>query len=216
VLQRTGILQRRRRRSLRGPHRHLFEAHTRSTWRPRSGSKVTHLALTSALVDSRDFLAARRRAENEVLMPTGAEIAFAGGPDCNDHSQIWDVLDKAHPKHPEMVLLRGGSSKGAERIAACWAEARRIAQVVFKPNWTRHAKAAPLKPNDALLQTLPIGVIVFPGSRTPCPAALLLRRSGPAHGLGIAAFAGAIAVGVVKNALTQYSLQLPANRTYWR
>lgn len=142
----------------------LFEAHTGSSWRPRSGSKVNHRALTSALIDSRDFLAARRRAENEVLMPAGVRIAFAGGADCNDHARIWDVLDKAHAKHPDMVLLHGGSSKGAERIAACWAEARKIAQVVFKPDWTKHAKAAPFKRNDALLQTLPIGVIVFPGS----------------------------------------------------
>ena len=142
----------------------LFEAHTGSSWRPRSGSKVNHRALTSALVDSRDFLAARRRAENEVLMPVGARIAFAGGADCNDHSRIWDVLDKVLAKHPDMVLLHGGTAKGAERIAACWAEARKIAQVVFKPDWTKHAKAAPFKRNDALLQTLPIGVIVFPGS----------------------------------------------------
>lgn len=97
-------------------------------------------------------------------MPVCAKIAFARGPDCNDHSRIWDVLDKALAKHPDMGLLHGGSSKGAERIAACWAEARKIAQVVFKPDWTKHAKAAPFKRNDALLQTLPIGVIVFPGS----------------------------------------------------
>jgi hypothetical protein len=73
-------------------------------------------------------------------------------------------LDKVFAKHPDMVLLHGGSPKGAERIAACWAEARKIAQVVFKPDWTKHAKAAPFKRNDQLLQTLPIGVIVFPGS----------------------------------------------------
>jgi hypothetical protein len=60
--------------------------------------------------------------------------------------------------------LHGGTAKGAERIAACWAEARKVTQVVFKPDWTRHAKAAPFKRNDQLLQTLPIGVIVFPGS----------------------------------------------------
>ena len=142
----------------------LFEAHTGSSWRPRSGSKVSHRALTSALIDSRDFLAARRRSENEVLMPAGAKIAFAGGADCNDHARIWDVLDKVRAKHPDMVLLHGGSTKGAERIAACWADKRRIAQVVFKPDWTKHAKAAPFKRNDQLLQTLPIGVIVFPGS----------------------------------------------------
>ena len=142
----------------------LFEAHTGSSWRPRAGSKVNHRALTSAVIDSRDFLAARRRAENQVLMPAGSKIAFAGGADCNDHARIWDVLDKALAKHPDMVLLHGGSSKGAERIAACWAEKRKIAQVVFKPDWTKHAKAAPFKRNDQLLATLPIGVIVFPGS----------------------------------------------------
>ena len=60
------------------------------------------------------------------------------------------------------MLLHGGPSKGSERIAACWAEARKIVQVIFKP--ARHAKAAPFKRYDTLLQTLPIGVIVFPGS----------------------------------------------------
>ena len=66
-------------------------------------------------------------------MPAGAKIAFVGGADCNDHTRIWEVLDKARAKHPDMVLLHGGSAKGAERIAACWAQKRRIAQVVFKP-----------------------------------------------------------------------------------
>jgi YspA, cpYpsA-related SLOG family len=142
----------------------LFQTHTGSSWRPRSGSKVNHRALTSALIDSRDFLAARRRAETQVMIPTGAKIAFAGGAECNDHARIWEALDKVFAKHPDMVLLHGGTAKGAERIAACWAETRKIAQVVFKPDWTKHAKAAPFKRNDQLLQTLPIGVIVFPGS----------------------------------------------------
>jgi hypothetical protein len=63
-----------------------------------------------------------------------------------------------------MVLLHGGSPRGAERIAACWADNRKVAQVAFKPDWNRHAKAAPFKRNDKMLETLPIGVIVFPGS----------------------------------------------------
>ena len=42
--------------------------------------------------------------------------------------------DKALARHPDVVLLHGGSSMGAERIAARWAEAREIAQVVFKPD----------------------------------------------------------------------------------
>jgi len=141
-----------------------FERHAGSAWRPRSGSKVNHRALTSAMIDSRDFLAARRKAENDVLLPVGPKVAFTGGLDFNDHRAIWDRLDKALAKHPDMVLLHGGSPRGAERIATCWADNRKIAQIAFKPDWARHAKAAPFKRNDQMLETLPIGVIVFPGS----------------------------------------------------
>ena len=141
-----------------------FERQTRSAWRPRSGSMVNHRALTAALIDSRDFIAAKRRAETEPLLPTGPKIAFTGGMEFNDHMLIWDKLDKVHVKHPDMVLLHGGSPKGAERIAAAWADARKVTQIAYKPDWARHAKAAPFKRNDALLEALPIGVMVFPGS----------------------------------------------------
>jgi hypothetical protein len=125
---------------------------------------VNHRTLTSAMIDSRDFLAARRRAETEVLVPAGPKIAVTGGLDFNDHGLIWDKLDRVHAKHPDMVLLHGGSPKGAERIAAKWADHRKVPQIAFKPDWTRYAKAAPFKRNDAMLEALPIGVMVFPGT----------------------------------------------------
>ena len=142
----------------------LFETHTGTGWRPRTGSKVNHRALTAAVIDSRDFLAAKRRAEAEVMVPPGPKVAFTGGYECNDHQAIWAALDRVHAKHPGMVLLHGGSPKGAERIAACWADSRRVPQVAFKPDFTRHKNAAPFKRNDQLLDVLPIGVVVFPGS----------------------------------------------------
>ena len=141
-----------------------FEAHTGSVWHPRTGSQVDHKTLTAAMIDSRDFLAARRRVETQPLIPTGAKIAFAGGTDCNDVAAIWDVLDRVRGKHPDMVLLHGGSPKGAERIASRWADTRKVTQIVFAPDWKRHAKAAPFKRNDELLKILPIGVVAFPGS----------------------------------------------------
>ena len=116
------------------------------------------------MIDSRDFLAAKRRVETEPLIPAGPKIAFTGGLDFNDHRLIWERLDKALARHPDMVLLHGGSPKGAERIAACWADNRKTPQIVFKPEWTRHGKAAPFKRNDRMLEILPIGVIVCPGS----------------------------------------------------
>ena len=136
---------------------------TGTPWSPRSGSRVNHRQMTAAMIDSRDFLAAKRRADNEVLLPSGPKIAFSGG-DTTDHQLIWDKLDQVHAKHPDMVLLHGGTPKGAERIAATWANNRKIPQVAFKPDWTKHAKAAPFKRNDQMLATMPIGVIIFPGT----------------------------------------------------
>lgn len=141
-----------------------FNLHFRKPWTPRSGSVANRKALTASMIDSRDFISARRLADREVLIPTGPKIALTSGSDFNDHKLIWDVLDRVHAKHPDMVLLHGGSTSGGERIAACWADARKVTQIAFKPNWARHAKAAPFKRNDEMLAVLPIGVIIFPGS----------------------------------------------------
>ncbi|ODR88809.1 DUF2493 domain-containing protein [Sinorhizobium alkalisoli] len=156
----------------------LFEAETGSAWRPRTGSKVSHANMTAAMIDSKDFLSARRRAETEVLIPAGTKIAFSGGMDYNDHERIWGKLDLAHAKHPDMVLLHGGSPKGAERIAACWAESRKVTQIAFKPNWAKHAKAAPFRRNDEMLSVIPAGVIIFPGSGITGNLADKARRLG--------------------------------------
>ncbi len=142
----------------------LFEAHLGQTWHPQSGSQVNRKHMTAALIDSRDYLDAKRKTDLEPLLPTGTKIAFTGGKDVTDTASIWAALDRVRAKHEDMVLLHGGSPKGAERIAACWADNRKCQQIVFKPNWTRHGKAAPFKRNDQLLETLPIGLIVFPGS----------------------------------------------------
>jgi len=136
------------------------------------------------MIDSRDFLSAKRRADTEVLLPAGPEIAFSGG-DTTDHRPIRDKLDQVHAKHPDIVLLHGGSPKGAERIAATWASSRKVPQVAFKPDWTKHAKVAPFKRNDQMLATLPIGVIVFPGTGIQDNLADKARKMGiPVHRIG--------------------------------
>lgn len=141
-----------------------YERHAGSPWRPRAGSLVNHKTLTSAMIDSREFLAARRRAEQSVLLPPGPKIAFTGGLDCNDHRQIWDALDRVHAKYPDMVLMHGKSPKGAEKIASRWADHRSVPQIGFAPDWGRHGRAAPFRRNDAMLEILPVGVMIFPGT----------------------------------------------------
>ncbi|MEO1985141.1 MAG: DUF2493 domain-containing protein [Martelella sp.] len=137
---------------------------TGSPWSPRTGSQVNHRALTSAVIDSRDFIAERKRANREVLLPAGPKVAVSGGADYNDHKLIWDKLDQVHAKHPDMVLMHGKSPKGAEKIAARWADHRNVTQIGFAPDWTKHGRAAPFKRNDQMLDVLPIGVMVFPGT----------------------------------------------------
>src|SRR5260221_2661362 len=107
----------------------LFERHTGSSWRPRAGSMVNHRTLTAAMIYSRDFIAAKRRSETEVLLPPGAKVAFTGGLDFNDHRAIWDRLDQVHAKHPQMVMLHGGNPKGTNRMPPAWANARQGAQI---------------------------------------------------------------------------------------
>lgn len=141
-----------------------YERHTGSSWKPRTGSMVNQKALTSAMIDGRDFLTAKKRAARKVLLPPGPKIAFTGGLEFNDRRLIWAKFDQVHAKHPDMVLMHGKSPKGAEKIASRWADHRKVPQIGFAPDWAKHAKAAPFKRNDAMLEVLPIGVIVFPGT----------------------------------------------------
>jgi hypothetical protein len=53
-----------------------------------------------------------------------------------------------------------------------------VPQVVFRPDRTRHGKAAPFRRNEHLLESLPIGVIVFPGSGITDNLADTARRMG--------------------------------------
>jgi len=141
-----------------------YERQLKKPWIPRSGSKVSHRNLTAAMIDSRDFLMARRRAEQEVLVPAGPKIVVTGGLDYNDHQLIWSKLDQVHEKHSDMVLVHGKSPKGAERIASLWATKRGVPQIGFAPDWTKHGRAAPFKRNDQILEIVPKGVLHFPGT----------------------------------------------------
>src|SRR3546814_13918791 len=90
--------------------------------------------MTAAMVDARDFIAARKRADQTVLIPEGTRIAITGGTDYHDHRRIWAALDKVHARPPHMVLLHGGTPSGAEHIADCWARNRQITAIAFKPD----------------------------------------------------------------------------------
>ena len=141
-----------------------YRAETGSLWRPRRGSHVSQTGrLTSAAIDARDFMRAKKDRETMAHLPEGTLIAVAGGKDVADPAAVIARLDKARAKYADMVLVHGGGP-GVEKIAARWAERNGIQQIVCKPDWNRHGRAAPFRRNDDLLNLLPRGVIAFPGS----------------------------------------------------
>ena len=140
-----------------------YRAETGEVWRPRRGSHTSQTGtLTSAAIDARDFLRARQDRETRAHLPEGTLVAIAGGRDA-DAGAVFRSLDRAKAKYADLVLVHGGGP-GVERIAAQWAEQRGVHQVVCKPDWDRHGRAAPFRRNDELLNLLPKGVIVFPGN----------------------------------------------------
>ena len=141
-----------------------YRATTGEVWRPRYGSHTSQTGkLTSAAIDARDFIRARKDRETMAHLPSGTLVAIAGGKDIADPAAVIARLDKAREKYPDMVLVHGGGP-GVERIAARWAERNGVHQIVCKPDWDRHGRAAPFRRNDELLNLLPKGVIAFPGS----------------------------------------------------
>ena len=141
-----------------------YLAETGNVWRPRRGSNVSQTGtLTSAAIDARDFARARQDRKTAAHLPQGTLVAIAGGKDVADPAAVIAMLDRTRAKHADMVLVHGGGP-GVEKIAARWAERNGVHQVVCKPDWDRHGRAAPFRRNEELLNLLPKGVIAFPGS----------------------------------------------------
>ncbi len=141
-----------------------YRAETGNVWRPRRGSHVSQTgALTSASIDARDFARARQDRKTAAHLPQGTLVAIAGGKDVADPAAVIAMLERTRAKHADMVLVHGGGP-GVEKIAARWAERNGVHQVVCKPDWDRHGRAAPFRRNEELLNLLPKGVLAFPGS----------------------------------------------------
>ena len=158
--------------SLREVAAQLYMHETGHSWRPAGGSRLRHDGkATSAVVQGRDFLRARADSKRRAAMPAGTPIVFAGGRlqfATTDEAKlygenIWATLDKVRDHVAEMVLVHGGDSKGADRLASAWAEARRIPQVAFGLD-TRLGQRAGFRRNEQMLSLSPRFVVAFPGN----------------------------------------------------
>ena len=141
-----------------------YLAETNDVWRPRNGSHTSKTGtLTSAAIDARDYRRARKESEIGAHLPDGTLVAVTGGKEVADPGAVWSVLDRTRAKHADMVLVHGGAP-GIETVAAKWAEARGVHQLIVRPDWMAHGRAAPFRRNDEMLNLLPKGIVAWPGS----------------------------------------------------
>lgn len=61
---------------------------------------------------------------------------------------------------PITAIIHGGAM-GADQAAGIWAIQHRIEQIVFKPDWTKHGKAAGPIRNQEMLSAKPDMVLAF-------------------------------------------------------
>ena len=150
----------------------LYIHETGSSWKPMTGSRPNHAkGITSAVLSGRDFLRARAQSRQKAHIPEGTPVIFAGGR-TKQHStddakqfaeNIWTTLDKVSDCVPDMVLVHGGDTKGADRLAASWAERRGIQQLIFSLDRRLGARAG-FKRNEQMLSLNPRYLIAFPGT----------------------------------------------------
>ncbi len=150
----------------------LYINETGSSWRPASGSRANHgAALTSAVIEGRDYLHARSESRRRAAMPEGTPVLFAGGrlsfATIDDAKMladnVWSTLDKVREHVADMVLVHGGDTKGLDRIAAAWAERRKVAQIAFGLD-RRLGSRAGFRRNEQMLSVSPRCLIAFAGS----------------------------------------------------
>jgi len=150
----------------------LYSRETGSSWRPAGGSRLNHSAgCTSAVVEGRDFLRARAEARRRAAMPEGKPVLFAGGrlsfateADAKAlAASVWETLDKVRERVADMVLVHGGDAKGVDRLAAAWAESRKVPQVAFRLD-SRLGQRAGFKRNEQMLSLNPRCLVAFGGN----------------------------------------------------
>lgn len=92
-------------------------------------------------------------------------VLVCGGRDFVDHARVHAVLDHYHASNPFSVVI-SGAARGADTLAAEWADTRGISVLPFPADWDGHGRGAgPIRNAQMLREGKPDVVIAFPGGR---------------------------------------------------
>lgn len=106
-------------------------------------------------------------------------ILVCGGRDFTDTDSMFSVLDRVSATRGMSWLIHGGCPTGADKIAGQWAEARRIPEWVFPPNWPKYGKAAgPIRNQQMIDEGKPNACVAFPGGRGTADMIARCKKAG--------------------------------------
>ena len=94
----------------------------------------------------------------------GGRLSFATTEEAKALADsVWATLDKVRGRVADLVLVHGGDGKGVDRIAAAWAERRKVPQVAFGLDRRLGARAG-FRRNEQMLSLGPRYLVAFAGN----------------------------------------------------
>ena len=121
-----------------------YRTETGDTWRPRHGSHSSQTGkLTSAAIDARDYLRARKHRETSAYLPEGTLVVFTGGKDFGDVTAIW-----RSPRRHQAQVRRYGPA--ARRRPWCGEDRRKLGREERRPPGRLQAELGPRRQGRAL------------------------------------------------------------------
>lgn len=104
-------------------------------------------------------------------------VLVCGGRDYTDKAYLWNMLDGLGP--PEVSVIISGMARGADSIAAEWAERFGFPLVKFPADWQKHGRAAgPIRNQQMLDEGKPDLVVAFKGGVGTADMVRRARKAG--------------------------------------
>lgn len=105
-------------------------------------------------------------------------VLVCGGRDYQDHSRVYEVLNKLHREAEIDVIIEGGA-QGADRFASFWAVDHDVHFERFQADWENQGSfAGPMRNKRMLEEGEPDLVIAFPGGRGTADMVKKARKAG--------------------------------------
>lgn len=105
-------------------------------------------------------------------------VLVCGGRNYVDRDRVFEVLDTYNDAAGIDLIIEGGA-KGADRLAAWWADKRGVAKETYEADWDNQGSfAGPARNKRMLDEGQPDLVIAFPGGKGTADMKKKARRAG--------------------------------------